>query len=221
MATITKLFLLGCLGQLRTAEASEVTEGLMGDFEEVAGSSKNGRLIVVHLGTGPTTKLTEESFFGGDPKKFSEDHNAQIVIAKRKPPGNVYGWDDVDRIAGQVEKAKSGRNVWVLGYSNGGGIAACVASKIKAYALGMWSAPGDFVTRGCTSGVNVAAEYIAEKDQFRSMSLPVWEKAKQKIKHTKSFTSSPGSHVTPMTLSIQHEFWTFLFHPPTQTDVVV
>lgn len=221
-STSALLLLLGCLSQLGTAVTSEVDEGVTSDFDEVAGSSKNARLIVILLGTGPTTNLIEESFFGGTgvtTKKFSEAHDAQIVIVKRVQ-GKIYEWNDVNRIAGLVQKAKSNRPVFVLGYLQGGGIAACVASKIKAKGLGLWTAPGDFVARGCTSGVNVAAEYIATGDQFRSQALSVWEKAKTKIKHTKSLTSASGTHVTPMTSTLRSQFWTFLFHPP-QADVMV
>lgn len=221
-ATSAVLLLLGCLSQLRIAATSDVNDGLTTDFDEVAGSSKNARLIVILLGTGPTTNLIEESFFGAKGagvEKFSDAHDAQIVIVKRVQ-GKIYQWGDVDRIAGLVQKAKSGRPVFVLGYLQGGGIAACVASKIKARGLGLWTAPGDFVAKGCTSGVNMAAQYIATHDQFRSQALAVWEKAKPKIAHTKSLTSAPGNHLTPMTADLRSQFWTFLFHPP-QGDVMV
>jgi hypothetical protein len=86
--------------------------------------------------------------------------------------GSQYSFDHVQTYAGYVRAVMTaGQTLFVAGYSNGGGISACVGSSIGAYAWADWAGPASIASRGCDRNIGRAALFSTTGDTYRSAEL--------------------------------------------------
>jgi hypothetical protein len=141
MSTLRALFFILCVAARTAASASaaagapafnsnythEDVESMTGfDANYRYGSMGASRLIVMLVGTFPSTCSQTGASFFGNPASFASSNDARILCVFR--PGTQYGFGDVPNIVrnvnSQIAQMSSNPTVFVSGYSNGGGVGA-------------------------------------------------------------------------------------------------
>jgi hypothetical protein len=177
------------------------------DQSQRFGSVNAKNLIIVLVGTFPSTSSQTIGGFFGSGAQFAQFWDARILVALR--PGAQYSFDNVNSIAANVRRqARPGQRIYVAGYSNGGGVAACVGPAVGAFGLVNWAGPANFVARGCNRGYRRAAMFVANSDQYRSAVISVWNSARFSSQLT--FANTPGTHTTPLPSNVRNQLWQFM-----------
>jgi len=173
------------------------------------GDSGAPRLIIMFVGTAPSSCSQTGSSFFGDPNTFASQNYARILCMYRD--GAQYSFEHVPTYVGYVKaQLQGGQTLFVAGYSNGGGVAACVGSSIGAYAFADWAGTANWPARGCDRNIGRTALFSTTGDRYRSAELAAFKAAG--IADKQYFTDTPGSHVTPMPASVRSPYWTFLLN---------
>ena len=108
------------------------------------GDTAAPRLIVMFVGTAPSSCSQTGASFFGDPQTFASQNFARILCMQRD--GAQYSFAHVPTYVNYVKgQMNAGQTLFVAGYSNGGGVAACVGSSST------WL---EFESLGCIASVS-------------------------------------------------------------------
>ncbi len=169
------------------------------------GSPSASRLIIMFVGTSPSScSQTGASFFGSSPSAFASQLSARILCMFRD--GTQYSFGHVSQYAGYIRaQMHPGQQLIMAGYSNGGGVSACVGSTLGAYAFADWAGTADIHSKGCDKGYRNAALFSATGDIYRTAELSSFHNAQIPFKYY--YVDTPGSHTTPIPASLRNEYW--------------